>query len=155
MMKKNIPYFITILTLFSCSTNFSDKIYGDWRAVHIFYKGNEILYNDFNKNEWSVQLYRTKIFYIDKSSNQWVLYLKGDDEEPIRGNFRLLEANKDSDFEIYNASDKRFNGIYNRHIEIDTVEQAFKNIVYYMTLESEEIKIMAVKAERLSPKSKT
>lgn len=146
MMKK--IYLILVLIIYSCKRS-PNETYGDWRAIHIFHKGNAILDNNFKENKWSVQLYKTKVFYIDRASNQWVLYLD-DDDEPVRGDFRVLKTSDSLDFEIYNATDKRFDGIYNRNIETDTVEQAFKNVIYYLTLKSKDTKIMAVKAKRLA-----
>lgn len=147
--KITLSIVIVILTLVSCKTT-PDETYGDWRAVHLFYNGEELLDNDFELNGWYVQLYRSKVFYIDRVSRQWVLYMYGNDEEPERGYFRTLKDIDSLDFEIYNSNDSRFNGLYSRQIEIDTVWQdGFRVAYYYLILESKEIKIMAIRNKAL------
>jgi len=154
-MKKNISYFI-ILFIICCCKPGSDNIYGEWRAIHVFYMNEEILNNDFEKNEWVVKFYKTKFFYLGNDPyNDFTLNLGEHDDKPVLADTRILTVNERYRFKVYNASDKRFNGVYDWHIETDTVEQAFKNVVYYLTLESKNTKIMAVKAKRLPSDSRS
>ena len=131
----------------SCDKNQDSlEIDGDWRVTHVVSDNEDITGNILSDStKWKIPLYKTKLFYIDLPSKQWVLYIDGEEKEPTRGKFELL---RDS-IRFYNSSDARFNGLYHKKMEYDTVEEAFKNAFYFMTLESKEMTIMAVKAKNL------
>ena len=132
------------------------EIDGDWRVTHVIYNGQDISGNKLSdSSKWNIPLYKTKLYYIDLASKQWVLYMDGEDNEPIRGKFEIINNRLKDSINFYNSSDPRFNGIYYNKMEYDTVEEAFKNSIYLMTLKSKEMTIMAVKPKNLplSPKN--
>lgn len=146
-----------ILVLFlvlslSCSQKTSNKeVYGDWRAVHIFYEGEEILKNNYKETGWFPSYNKAKRFYIHKGSMN--LYLDRH-EKPIVGEFTFVEQDS-TKINIYNATDVRFNGIYQYKLEKDTVmQEGVKTAYYFLTLESEDTKIMAVRNKAIFEKQR-
>jgi len=141
---KIISKLVLLFTFFLsfCSSASIDEIYGDWLAVHIFIDGKEILENDFEETGWFPKHYKTKPFYIMKGFQKIDLKLGWHDDPPVKADF----SNNPENFEIFNATDERFNGVYQKTIETDTVmQEGVKTVYYFLTLESERNKILAVR----------
>ncbi len=145
--------FIPLFSLFFifCSSKTTNELNGDWLAVHIFINGEEILDNNFEETGWFPKYYKTKPFYIMSSYKALNLQLEDHGKNQISAKFDF-EKNKEGEeiFKIYNSKDKRFNGNYKYSIEKDTVNQeGVKTAYYFLTLESENTKIMAVRNKAL------
>ena len=148
-MKTIIKTFLLIITI-SCNEqkpHLTDEIIGDWVVVHIFQNGDEILDNNFEKTGWFPKYNRTKQFYIHQ--NNLNLYMNRH-EKPILANISF----NDSIFKISNSTDSRFNNKYRIEIKTDTVNQeGVKTAYYFLTLNSDKTKILAVKNKALIEKS--
>jgi hypothetical protein len=139
---KLIPFF-SLLFVF-CSPQQKGDINREWVAAHIFIDGKEILENDFKKTGWFPKSSRTKPFYIGTSDPQLNILLGGNEDKPIRADF----SNGAETFKIFNSTDVRFNGDYKKDIKTDTVmQEGIKTVYYFLTLESDKNKILAVRSE--------
>src|SRR5690554_546039 len=143
-MKLKLGLIILLFITNSCYKNQEYlEVDGDWRVTHILYDNKEILGNKLSdNNKWNIPLYKTKVFYIDLPSKQWVLYIDGDDKEPTRGKFEIVKNKFQNYLKFYNSSDSKFDGLYHKKIEYDTIQAVYKKAIYLMTLQSEKMKIM-------------
>jgi len=142
-MSSKLTPFLLLLFVF-CSPQQKGDMNREWQAAHIFIDGKEILNNDFKQTGWFPKNSRTKPFFIGSNDQQLHLLLDGSDDEPIRADF----SNGLKTFKIFNATDVRFNGDYKVGIKTDTVmQEGIKTVYYFLTLESDKNKILAVRTE--------
>ena len=143
---KRIFWTILLIIIYSCNgqkSDLTDEIIGDWNVVHIFQNDEEILNNNFKENGWFPKYNRTKKFFIRPGNLNLYLERHG---EPILANISI----NDSLFQVTNSTDPIFNDDYKIDIKSDTVNQeGIRTAYYFLTLSSDQTKILAVKNKAL------
>jgi hypothetical protein len=141
-MFQKVTNFITLgfqcIFLCACLEKPSDDLYGGWAVLEVFY-GDE----DISGIDRQTKFVLSQKMTIDDSKK--IIFLPVDSERTEYGYFNHFRKSDKDWLRIYGSTDRRFDGLYLIHLQLEYSRNNGKTLGHSLVLESEKVYIYAMK----------